>query len=359
MSGNGLGFSWAFGKRFAVGDLITGTISGDVIQGVTVYILNSNTRQVVASGISDSFGNYSVSGLANGIPYDVLPMVEAHTFNPHLTQVTLTNSDVVLNFTSISGSQYLFDDTTVSIVDENNIRLWEDNLLWTPSELGTAYWWDASDTGTIVESANAVSSWTDKNQGSVLDQGNVIKQPVTNVQTINGLNVIDFQGDDYLDGTNFALTEWTKLVVFSLTTSTDNNLVTNASGAGDAFFEDTNTKLNVFHSGTVLTSTTVMTLGQTFLGGTTKATNGDTELFVYGNSEGTVNDPFGTGALPFQLGAYGTSFFLDGKIAEVILLPSVINISDRQKAEGYLAHKWGFTADLDVGHPYKSAPPQV
>jgi hypothetical protein len=230
---------------------------------------------------------------------------------------------------------------------------------WTPAELITAYWWDASDAGTITESANAVASWTDKNQSAVLSQGNATNQPVTNVQTINGLNVIDFQGDDYLPGPILALTEFTKLVVFSFTSSDQNNTATHASGTGDAFWENNTGFLNVFHSGNVLTSTTAMTPGQTFLGGTTKATNGDTELFVYGNSEGTVNAPLGTGSLPFQIGSYNTGFFLNGKIAEVILLPSVITLSDRQKAEGYLAHKWGFTADLDAGHPYKTSAPTI
>lgn len=114
-------------KDAEVGDAfsITGTITGPIIQGVTVYILNSNTRQVLASGISDSLGNYSVPNLAIGISYDVLPMVEAHTFNPHLAQVTLTTADVVVDFVSIANSQYLFDETTISIVDDSNNRLWE------------------------------------------------------------------------------------------------------------------------------------------------------------------------------------------------------------------------------------------
>ena len=32
-------------------------------------------------------------------------------------------------------------------------------------------------------------------------------------------------------------------------------------------------------------------------------------------------------------------------------------ISDVEKAEGYLAHKWGLTANLPVSHPYKSSAP--
>lgn len=270
---------------------------------------------------------------------------------------------------SVSQNGTIAMDTTLNMLvyykDQNWYKVSDNTfvagsgVLWDPSVLATSYWWDASDTGTIVESANDLASWTDKNQGEVLSQANGVNQPVTNTQTINGLNVIDFLGDDYLTGSVLAWSEWTKLVVFAFDTSTHNNLLTHASGTSDAFWENNTGFLNVFHGGNVITSTTPMTHGQTFLAGTTKASNGDCELFIYGNSEGTTNSPLGTGSLPFQIGSYNTGFYLDGKIAEVILLPSVVSLSDRQKAEGYLAHKWGITANLDAGHPYKSIPPSI
>ena len=33
------------------------------------------------------------------------------------------------------------------------------------------------------------------------------------------------------------------------------------------------------------------------------------------------------------------------------------NIDDVEKAEGYLAHKWGLESNLPVSHPYKSSAP--
>jgi hypothetical protein len=42
---------------------------------------------------------------------------------------------------------------------------------------------------------------------------------------------------------------------------------------------------------------------------------------------------------------------------ELIVVPSLLSDSDRQKVEGYLAHKWGMTASLPSAHPYKSAAP--
>ena len=36
---------------------------------------------------------------------------------------------------------------------------------------------------------------------------------------------------------------------------------------------------------------------------------------------------------------------------------SSLSDADRQRIEGYLAHKWGLTGDLASGHPYKTAAP--
>jgi len=46
-----------------------------------------------------------------------------------------------------------------------------------------------------------------------------------------------------------------------------------------------------------------------------------------------------------------------GQIAEIIICDTVLSTGDRQKVEGYLAHKWGLTGNLDISHPYKSSPP--
>jgi hypothetical protein len=46
-----------------------------------------------------------------------------------------------------------------------------------------------------------------------------------------------------------------------------------------------------------------------------------------------------------------------GNTCEIIAFASTLAALDREKLEGYLAHKWGFAGSLPTGHPYKSAPP--
>jgi trimeric autotransporter adhesin len=50
---------------------------------------------------------------------------------------------------------------------------------------------------------------------------------------------------------------------------------------------------------------------------------------------------------------------MNGKMSEVVMVSSTLPTDDRQKLEGYLAWKWGLTANLPVDHPYKTTPPTV
>jgi hypothetical protein len=46
-----------------------------------------------------------------------------------------------------------------------------------------------------------------------------------------------------------------------------------------------------------------------------------------------------------------------GDVAEIVIADSAIGSADREKLEGYLAHKWGLESNLPSTHPYKSSAP--
>lgn len=46
-----------------------------------------------------------------------------------------------------------------------------------------------------------------------------------------------------------------------------------------------------------------------------------------------------------------------GGFSEVLFFASNLSTTDRQKVEGYLAHKWDLSVDLPADHPYKAAAP--
>jgi autotransporter-associated beta strand protein len=69
-----------------------------------------------------------------------------------------------------------------------------------------------------------------------------------------------------------------------------------------------------------------------------------------------------TGSRPITVGRIdypANEAYLNGQVSEIILVPSAVSVSDRQKFEGYLAWKWDTVASLPGDHPYKSAPPSA
>lgn len=105
---------------------VYGTITGPVVENVIVYALDPVTRAIVSSGISNSGGAYSIPNLQNGVTYDILPYIVNHIFTPHQTQVTLAGADILgVDFVSAAGATYLYDETTISIVDDSGNRLYE------------------------------------------------------------------------------------------------------------------------------------------------------------------------------------------------------------------------------------------
>lgn len=87
---------------------ISGTISGDVVSGVTVTLSGDGS----SSTTTDSSGNYSFSNQAKG-DYTVTPSLSGYTFSPSSTSVTVSDSDEAdIDFTSTTGSS---STTTYSI----------------------------------------------------------------------------------------------------------------------------------------------------------------------------------------------------------------------------------------------------
>lgn len=73
---------------------------------------------------------------------------------------------------------------------------------------------------------------------------------------------------------------------------------------------------------------------------------------------GTVTGNGADTATTLRIGGnHNDSNFPDGNLRELIVWDVEISDANRQKIEGYLAHKWGLEGNLAVAHPYKAAPP--
>lgn len=76
---------------------------------------------------------------------------------------------------------------------------------FTPAQLSSLlHWFDSSDTSTITHSSGSVSQLENKGPGQQLDdvffQEFSSAQPSTGTRTINDLNVLDFDGTDFMAG---------------------------------------------------------------------------------------------------------------------------------------------------------------
>ena len=238
--------------------------------------------------------------------------------------------------------------------------------LWTPSDIITDAWYDASDDSTVTEASGAVSQLSDKSgNGFHLTQSIEADKPQTGGM-IGGLNALSFLSSDQLGNVSFSvLNEQQNRSIFIVATASETDGSNNIFDLGEngvterfstnKYFVGFNSSNVNFDAPTPNNSTSIIEVG---LDGTKVE---DVFMFVNGVAltvESSVN--------PTSLMHTGDGLYL-GKsvsgsnpsctIGEVIVFARVLTVDERQLIEGYLAHKWGLASDLPESHPYKTSAP--
>jgi hypothetical protein len=211
--------------------------------------------------------------------------------------------------------------------------------LWTPLELSPLLWLDAADTTTITASSGSVSQWNDKSgNGNNVSQGNAANQPTTGIATIDGKNVISYDGnDDLLSGSSITFTGLTMFAVLQHTSEDFVLLGTDLSNvwAGAAVLNSTSTSL-VSNLGTM----SLRFNGSPFTGTTRAAVYNElassTKVVTLEVSASETRR-----LRPFSY--TGDGFRPVGAIAEVIIVNGSLTAGAISTAESYLADKWGVT----------------
>lgn len=234
---------------------------------------------------------------------------------------------------------------------------------FSPLDLSPALWLDASDTSTITSSGSPakVSQWNDKS-GNVrnVTQATAAAQPTTGASTQNSLNIISFDGGDrllnsstnqYVNAStgNFSAFAVAKSDV--LTGSTGKQIVCADSGAGNrqqqflrfqfAYGQTIafNTSNTAFSDETANITGSNMVLLSAVVGS-------NCEVWLNGSSNGagsTITGTLRTSATAIAVGANTNATageLLTGTIAEIIIYPSALSATDRQRVETYLNAKW-------------------
>lgn len=248
---------------------------------------------------------------------------------------------------------------------------------WTPDDLaGKLAWWDAADRETIHPAPDGlVRNWEDKSgNGRWMDQTTDADQPSHGTRTINGKATLDFAaGGDHLVG------DTVPLLFADATNPFEVYLVAVADAQGAVISQNitnvgTGQQFNCYHDGTNFgiglrgahTAIHAVPLGTPALGSI--VWDGTTAFGSFGTdvpktlAVGTAVQE--TGALVKLAARSNTAIgnewnWLDGAIAEVVIVQGPLSQDDRDRMQGYLAHKWGLAGQLSTSHPYKGSAPTV
>ena len=251
---------------------------------------------------------------------------------------------------------------------------------WDPAnDITPAYWLDASDTGSYSLSGSTLNTVTDKAGNFTVS---IDGTPTRVSSSLNSLNVWDFNGSESLvtgsgpyasSGNHWAIGvfQWhavnsTKDSFFSADgtrTYAVSSSQSNNTWTGEIDYDGSNsivsgTARNTFTASISQSTWTIVSIvfnktgNQVFgrLNGTTR-----TSIDPYSNSMDTT-------ASDVRMMRNRSGQKLDGRMAEYFHVAGVpgtgsTDISDVEKAEGYLAHKWGLTSSLPSSHPYKNSAP--
>ena len=247
---------------------------------------------------------------------------------------------------------------------------------FSPLDVGVSLWLDASDAstlydatsgGSLVAADGTVARWEDKS-GNVnhATQGTSGSRPTRKTSIQNALDILRFDGGDHLAGAANATSGNPKTVVaLCKSSNAAGGIVWTSRTSGRAFLARTLRSGSSFISGdttvtNVTTTLDITTPMQSFFLQSWRSPSGLTiEYRANGAAQSTSGTILSdTGATGYRVGIASTLIQpWPGDIAEICVIDSYATTADVEKLEGYLAHKWGTTADLDASHPYKSVAP--
>jgi hypothetical protein len=250
--------------------------------------------------------------------------------------------------------------------------------LWTPAEITTAMWFDADDGDSLTLDGSAIDEWGDKSGNNRDAAATGALRPALASSVLNGKNVVRFDGSNILrtGSDEWHNGQWSAFVV-------GRGAEGETSGQFVAQDRSFPPRVRIAQylrlSDGYLTSVAFSGVSGSYSVFAIDVTDEDPEQWhvfgvtrstallsahITGNPKGTEDlsgTPSNDGA-PLCIGARETSAdafaeYLDGDIAEIVLISGVVASEDRESIEGYLAHKWGLEESLPAEHPYKDSAP--
>lgn len=375
-----------------------GIITNDLVVGATA---GNSTLEVAGSigfGVQTVSTNVTLAGnsmvmvdTSSGNITVTLPSASSCAGRSYIIKKTATAYTLRLSASSNidSGGPFDYSGNLVYLKVVSNGTQWyfltesqagDAPVAWTPSLLGTApkLWVDASDASSMtITNTNDIDEW--RSQDSItakLTQSTVADKPHIITAGLNGLDTVDLDGSNHYfvgDGLSTAVDEFSFLAVRKHETGT----ASEAQIIGSANFQwQTGVAQLIYWGNAAKMSINVAQAasGDSFsnfpvgwnINSYVDASDGTSTsmlCFQNGSAAGDAKSGDDKNLDPYWIGASHTELTLDAsrhlktEFAEILIFNIALSTEDRQKIEGYLAHKWGLDGNLDSGHPYKSSPP--
>lgn len=253
--------------------------------------------------------------------------------------------------------------------------------LWTPAALGLslALWLDAADASTIMLNGSYVVRWGDKSDNNQhVSQVTALAQPKYNATGLNNLPALEYSSTQCLVGTLPSLANQRNIAFFGVS-QIKSRVYGVGLGSGFPTNPTPGIRWGLFGNG-VNTPDGIGWAGTSsniFLGNgllvpgsvafQSAYVKSPTEWSVFQNGSTLVasvaDTSFPVGTFNLFVGAESVSSVVSyGSIAlfgEFVITIGVLSTTDRQRLEGYLAHKWKLTANLPSNHPFIFTPPLI
>lgn len=246
---------------------------------------------------------------------------------------------------------------------------WNETV-WNPAMVtSVGGWYDASKPNTVYDATSGgnpaatgstVARLEDRSSNARhLQQTSTILRPTYTANGLNSLNTLTFNGDNVLYGPSVTIAQpftVISVVKFDAYAQFDRVSVINGSSSAARLFADGASDLILGAGTDRLITGGAFPLGNWRL--FEVVFNGASSYIRYsGGNSLAVAGSIGTGSFDVLnlFGYQGRE--PSGSMAESVICSSLLSTSDRQKLEGYFAHKWGLDASLPAGHPYKTTGP--
>lgn len=228
--------------------------------------------------------------------------------------------------------------------------------LWTPSEINTSRWLDASASNTIFF-GSGISQWSDKKGGGSFTQSTASSQPALINNAVNGKSVVRFDGGDLLTS-SYSLTSVKTIAMIVKQSSLVNSFIGCVGGQLITFKNDGLVCLRKSYDGSIAIDSTVSSLQYNIIIIQIEANNAI--LRVNGTQIGT-DTSYNSFTGNVEIGVGGDSLVsgLNGDIYQLILAETTFNSSILEKLEGYFAYSAALQNLLPSNHPYKTSAPTI